>query len=157
MIRKWLKSLFSDMQSAIVSIVVAALLTGTGSIYLFYRNLWNSLMSHMLLQTPLWATITLVLVVLAYTYLKIRKIQIPLNPPTIQEELHEAFGVYWNNLYKLRCLKCKWPLKCASKAFDSSIFFCSNCNNKHTLRDLNGIHMTEAKAIEQLKIFPTSH
>ena len=108
------------------------------------------------LPTPLWVTISLILLCGLYTSLKLRQHQKSYKPPTVQEELHEEFGVYWNNQYKLKCLKCKWPLKCASKNFDPSIFFCSNCDTKHALRDKNGTHLTEAQAIEQLKKLPTT-
>jgi hypothetical protein len=106
--------------------------------------------------TPLWGTIALVVLSCAYNYLKVRQYQKSYKPPTVQEELREEFGVYWNNQYKLRCLKCKWPLKCSSDRKDPSLFFCSNCNLKHSLRDKNGKHLTEAQAIGQLKNLPTS-
>jgi hypothetical protein len=110
-----------------------------------------------LLQTikspmPLWGAIALVLLCYLYTRLKTQ----PYHPPTIQEELREELGVYWNNQNKLRCLKCKWPLKCSSDRKDPSLFFCSNCNLKHSLRDKNGKHLTEAQAIEELKKLPTN-
>lgn len=108
------------------------------------------------LPTPLWGTIALVLLFCIYNYSKLRLYRNPQKPPIVQEVLREEFGVYWNNQYKLRCLKCKWPLKCASKKHDPSTFFCSNCDTKHVLRDPNGNFLTEAKAIEQLKKLPTS-
>ena len=118
---------------------------------------WATGTLDVLLQTikspmPLWGAIALVLLCYLYTRLRIQ----PYHPPVNQEELREEFGVYWNNQYKLRCLKCKWPLKCASDRKDPSLFYCSNCNVKHSLRDKNGKHLTEAQATEELKKLPTS-
>jgi hypothetical protein len=118
-----------------------------------YIKLCHSIIQY---TTPIVGNHALILLCGLYTSLKLRRHQKSYKPPTIQEELREEFGVYWNNQYKLRCLKCKWPLKCASKIHDPSIFFCSNCDTKHALRDKNGNHLTEAQAIEQLKKLPTS-
>ena len=70
LIIKWIKKIFSDTHNAIVSIVVVALVTGTGSIYLFCNNLWRTLSTTMQQYTLLWAAGVLVLVVLVYIYLK---------------------------------------------------------------------------------------
>ena len=152
----WLKKLFSDSHSSIVSIIVVALFAGSTGIYLFFDKLWHAIINTMQSPTPLWATTALGLLLGVYIYLKSRQFRKSQEPPNVQEKLHEAFGVYWNSQYNLRCLRCKWPLKCASKGHDPSIFWCSNCNTKFPLRDPNGNHLTEANAIEQLKKVLTS-
>jgi|WetSurMetagenome_2_1015567.scaffolds.fasta_scaffold302283_2 hypothetical protein len=153
--KQWLKktigTLLSDTRQAIIGIIVAAVVVSIGSIYLFAKQIWFLLISTMQIPTPLWTTIGLILSCCLFTYLKLQQHQKLDNPPTTQEELREEFGVYWNNQYKLRCLKCKWPLKHSSKVHDSSTFFCSNCNTKFILRDPEGLFLTEAQAIEQLK------
>lgn len=73
-IKEYIKKLFSDVHSAIVGIIVAALFLSIGSIYLFAKNLWTDLLKTMQLPTPLWAATILVFVVLAYIYLKQQKL-----------------------------------------------------------------------------------
>jgi len=66
-----------------------------------------------------------------------------------EEDLYEAYGVYWNRELKKRCLQCKSPLKYASNINTPSVFFCSKCNCKHVLKDTEGNLITEQQAIEQ--------
>lgn len=80
-IKEYIKKLFSDVHSAIVGIIVAALFLSIGSIYLFAKNLWTELLKTMQLPTPLWATIILVFGLLAYIYLKQQK---PFNHRSLQ-------------------------------------------------------------------------
>lgn len=147
---KWLKLFGGDTRQAIIGYILVLLILAGGGVVALSKTALTWVTHTANILTPLWATISLVLLCCLYIYLKTRQSQNPQKPPNVQEELHEEFGVYWNSQYKLRCLKCKWPLKCASKHFDPSVYWCSNCNTKHALRDPNGIHMTEAKAIEQL-------
>jgi hypothetical protein len=150
---KW----FADhLLNAILSLIVTAAIAAWGGIFGFSISAIDYTILLLSKPTPLWATICLILLCGLYTILKIRQYQNSYKPPAIQEELREEFGAYWNNQYKLRCLKCKWPLKCASKRHDPSIFFCSNCDTKHSLRNKCGVHLTEAQAIEELKKLPTN-
>jgi len=144
--------MFSDARKAIIGAIVLALVGGTGGLLYLSKTLLDFSIAIATMSTPLWATILLFLLFGLYSYLKLRQHQHSYKPPNIQEELREAFGVYWNDQYKLRCLRCRWPLKCASKNFDSSVFFCSKCDTKYALRDKNGNHLTETQAIEQLKM-----
>lgn len=156
---KWLLTQIAKFLAALLHNILATIVVvtiGLPVLFSWATGTLDILFQTIKLSTPLWGTIALVLLCFLYTHLRIRRYQKSYKPPTIQEDLHEDFGVYWNDQYKLRCLKCKWPLKCASKDFDSSIFFCSNCNTKHTLRDKNGNHLTEAQAIEELKKLQTS-
>jgi hypothetical protein len=153
---KWLKLFGGDMRRAVVGYILVVLILAGGGVLVVTKTALTWLTQIANIQTPLWVTILLILLCGLYTYLKTRQRQNPCKRPNIQEELHEEFGVYWNKQYKTRCLYCKYPLKCASKQHDPSVFFCSNCNRKHALRDPNGNHMTEAKAIDQLKQLPTS-
>jgi len=70
LIIKWIKKIFSDTHNAVVSIIVVALVTGTGSIYLFGKNLCNTLSTTMQQYPLLWAVVALALAVLAYICLK---------------------------------------------------------------------------------------
>lgn len=151
-----LKTIFSDVRRTIIGLIVVAVLSGAGGILYLSKTVLSFSIATLNIPTPLWATIALVLLSGLYIYLKTQQSQNPQKPPNVQEELHEEFGVYWNNQYKLRCLKCKWPLKCASKGHDPSLFWCSNCNTKFALRDLNGNPLTEANAIGLLKKVLTS-
>jgi len=149
--------ILSTVCAAIIAYIVWGYIDSRGGLYNLLIHTQDLLLILLNLTTPLWATIALTAICCLYTYLKIRQYQNSYKPPAIQEELLEEFGVYWNNQYKLRCLKCKWPLKCSSDKKDPSLFFCSNCNLKHSIRDKNGKHLTESQAIEQLKKLPTNH
>ena len=153
---KWLKLFGGDTRRAIIGYIVLALIVAGGGVVVLTKTAITWLTQTADISTPLWATISLVLTCCLYTYLKIRQHQNSQKPPNISEELHEEFGVYWNNQNKPRCLYCKYPLKCASKKHDPSVFFCSNCDRKHALRDTNGNHITEAQTLEQIKKLPTS-
>ena len=145
-----------DTRRAIIGYIVVCLILAGGGLWILTNTAITWVLQIANIPTPLWATILLILLCGLYIYLKTQQRQNPLDPPNIQEKLREEFGVNWNNQYKKRCLKCKWPLKYASEKYGPSVFFCSNCDNKHVLKDINGNLMTEAKAIEQLKQLPTS-
>ena len=152
---KILKIIASDIRQALFPAILLFLVGGIGGLLLLSEKALDFLKQSANIPTPLWATISLILLCGLYTYLTARRRNLQ-KPPNVQEGLHEAFGVYWNSEYKLRCLKCKWPLKCASKGHDPSIFWCSNCNTKFALRDPGGNPLTEADAIVQLKQVLTS-
>lgn len=149
-ILKILKTIVSDARQVAVPAVLLLLVGGAGTLLYLSQTVLSFLKHSITISTPIWATTLLVLLCCLYTYLKVRKFQYPKQPPT-NEELREEFGVYWNNQYKLRCLSCKHPLHPSSKRHDSSIFFCSNCNRKYSLRDQSGNHLNEAQAVELLK------
>jgi hypothetical protein len=153
---KWLKLFGGDTRRAIIGYIVLVLIAAGGGVVVLTKTTLTWLTQIANIPTPLWATILPVLLCGLYAYLKTRQCRNPQKPPNTQEELREEFGVNWNNQYKKRCLRCKWPLKYASEKYGPSVFFCSNCDCKHALRDVNGNLMTEANAIEQLKRLPTS-
>lgn len=142
---------FSDhLFATILSLIATTIITALGGIYIFSMSALDYALKMLNTRTPLWMTIFVILLCGLYTNLKTRH-KNPQNPPKVEEKLREEFGVYWNNQFKLRCLKCKWPLKCASKAYDPSIFWCSNCHEKFALRDPGGNPLTEANARSKLK------
>ena len=157
-IRKWLKLFVGDTRQAIIGYILIALILAGGGVIGLSKTALTWVIRKANEPTPLWVNISIVLisVLVLYLILKIRQHRNSYKHPANQEELREEFGVYWNNQNKLRCLKCKWPLKCASKKHDSSIFFCSNCDTKHSLRDKNGNHLSEEQAINKLKQLPTN-
>ena len=67
---EYIKKLVSDVHSAIVGAIVMAIILSIGSIYLFAKNLWTSIINTIQQPTPLWATTVLVFVVMGYIYLK---------------------------------------------------------------------------------------
>jgi hypothetical protein len=147
----YLKKVFSDLHSAIVGIIVGALIISVGSIWVFSKNLWNLLKTTMLLPTPLWVTaIFLALFVMAYFYLR-SKTSIPLSTP--DPEYREEFHVYWDRNNKMRCLNCGKPLKYSSSDSDPSIFHCSDprCDSKHVIKDKHGKKISEQEAIDLMK------
>lgn len=72
-LKAYIKKLLSDLHSAIVSIAVAALFLAVGGMYIFAKNVWDALAKILQSPTPIWATMFLVLAVLAYIYLKSQK------------------------------------------------------------------------------------
>lgn len=65
------------------------------------------------------------------------------------ERYREYFGVSWNRLYKMRCTRCKAPLK--NSTHGKHIFFCSGCNEKYVLRTDEGVELSRASATALLK------
>jgi hypothetical protein len=63
----------------------------------------------------------------------------------------EAYGVFWDRTFNLRCLACKRPLKFSS--YDASVFHCSDrkCDSKHTLRTNDGKKLTKQEAIDLIR------
>jgi len=152
-LKRRIKKAAENIESTITQLFLIFLLGGTAAIYTFAKNTFNIILKLINSPTPLWLSILLIILCVLYTRLRIRQHEKSHKSLNVQEELHEEFGVYWNNQYKLRCLRCKSPLKCASDNFGSQIFFCSDCDSKHTLRDKNGNYLTEAQAIKKLKKF----
>ena len=149
--KNFIKKIFSDLHSAILGIIVAALILSVGGIWVFSKKLWDYLIAIMVLPTPLWATIILlVLSILAYIFLRKRS-SVPLSTP--DPEYLEKFHVYWDKNSNMRCLNCGKPLKYSSSDSDPSIFFCSDprCNSKHILKDTHGNKISEQEAIDQMK------
>ena len=70
------------------------------------------------------------------------------------ERLYQAYGVLWDKEFKMHCLNCHKYIKYGSH--DPSIVHCSDpkCDNKHTLRDIQGQKITEQQAIELIKKLP---
>ena len=80
----WLKKIFSDSHSAITSIVICSFFAGGTGLYLYAKNLWNILINIAQTPTPLWATISLALLLGLYIYLHIKRNflrQCSYNPP----------------------------------------------------------------------------
>lgn len=67
--QKWLVKIFSDVHSAIVGMVVLALISSIGVVAYFFQTLWLALITAMQLPTPLWLTIVLALVAGLYIFL----------------------------------------------------------------------------------------
>jgi len=150
LLKAYFKKFVSDLHSAILSTIVATLIVGLGSIWIFSKTLWLQLKATMLLPTPLWATASLlVLLLLVYIYLR-KRTSIPLSTP--DPEWREEFHVFWDRNNKMRCLNCGKPLKYSSSDSDPSMFFCSDprCNSKYILKDKQGKKMTEQEAINQM-------
>jgi len=66
------KKVCSNMNSAIISLIVVSLCAGSVIVCLFYKHLWLSLMDAVQSPTPLWVTIALMFLVGVYICLKTR-------------------------------------------------------------------------------------
>ena len=144
----YLNKIFSDLHSAILGIIVGAIILSLGGIWVFSNKLWDILKSAMIVPTPLWLAITIILfTIVVYIHLR-KRTSIPLSTPN--PKYREEFHVYWDENNKMRCLNCGKPLKYSSSDIDPSAFFCSDprCNSNHILKDKNGNKTTEQKAIE---------
>jgi hypothetical protein len=148
-LKSYLKKLFSDLHSAILSIFVGAIVLGVGGIWAFSKGLWIQLKTTILLPTPLWVAAILAFLILVCIYY-IKKTSVPLSTP--DPEYREEFHVLWDKNYRMRCLNCGKPLKYSSSDTDPSVFFCSDprCNSKHILKDKNGNKMSEQEAIDRM-------
>jgi hypothetical protein len=146
MIIKILKPIFSDARQAIIGVIVLALLGGTTGV--LYRSKTALAFSIAILTTPtpLWATIVLVLLILAY--IKTKSIHSSKTP-----KLLRAYGAYWDAKYDMYCLSCNKPLK-NSSSDKPSVFYCSderNCNSKHILKDDDGNELSKQDTINKIK------
>jgi hypothetical protein len=67
------------------------------------------------------------------------------------ERFHHAYGVLWDKELKMHCIQCHKLLKYSSH--DPSVHYCSDpkCNNKHTLKGIDGDKITEQQAIELIR------
>lgn len=150
---KIIKIFFADVRKVLIAIFITSLLTG-GAIYIYFKEIMDTIINVLLSPTPLWLTCLLIITCCLINYLLIR-VYIKKTPPyKSQEELYEKFGAYWNKDYNLRCLGCKAPLKNSSQNFGPMVFFCSRCNHKHTLRNDNGEIITHKQAVDKLKESP---
>lgn len=127
-IKNYFKKILSDLHSAIIGIIVAALILSLGGIYLFFKKLWIWLKTIFLLPTPLWVATIFVFVVFLYVHFRVKR-----SYPFPTDQFYESFGCLWDNNYGMRCMFCKKLLK--NSSFDFSVFFCSDpkCNSKHIL------------------------
>jgi len=149
LIKTYLKKLFSDLHSAIISIVIVFVL-GLGSIWAFSKHLWFQFKSIIQLPTPLWLAGSLFLLLLLFIYLY-RRTLVPLSKP--DPEYREEFHVLWDKNFKMRCLNCGKPLKYSSSDTDPSVFFCCDprCNSKHILKDKTGNKVSEQEALDRIR------
>jgi hypothetical protein len=90
------------------------------------------------------------LAVAVYVTLRRRKPHLPAGI-----DLHQAFGVLWDNNRNMHCLSCGTLLK--NSTIGPSIFFCADpgCNSKHVLKDDAGKELTKREAIDSFK--PANH
>lgn len=68
MLKKWIRKMFSNVHSAIVALIVVAIITALGGIVVFSKNLTLFLYNVLKSATPLWATILLILISCFLTY-----------------------------------------------------------------------------------------
>jgi hypothetical protein len=67
---KTLKTIFSDVRKTIIGIIVLAILGGTGGVLYLSKTALSFSIAILTIPTPLWATIVLVLLVIAYIKMK---------------------------------------------------------------------------------------
>ena len=77
----WMKKIISDLHTIIFAWTLAA--AGISS-YVFFESIRTAIDTALLASTPLWAAITLAITVIAYTYLKARSFQPPLEKRQIE-------------------------------------------------------------------------
>jgi len=151
LVKEYVKKLFSDLHSAVIGIVIGAVVVALGGIWAFSKNLWFQFKLVMLLPTPLWiAGSLLLLFLLSFVYIH-RRTFAPLSKP--DPEYWERFHVLWDSALRMRCLNCGKPLKYSSSDTDPSVFFCCDprCNSKHILKDTNGNKISEQNALDYMR------
>jgi hypothetical protein len=150
----FLKNIFSNVISGTIAGLIIVALTA-GGFRLFYKKIWDWLISKLVLPTPLWVIICLVVIFLmAYLHLKSKK---PVEYPTDQfiektDRFRKKFFVLWDEDHNMRCNYCMTLLKPASKN-DPSNFYCSNrqCDSKYYLKDNDGNKVTYQEALDSFK------
>ena len=106
MLKAYLKKLASDLHAIIfVSILGALGITGA-VIRLFFSNAWKLLKNAMILPTPLWVTVTMVLGLLAYIYLKSQSLKTSLKNETTLLNL-KALAKETGNLFLISMIDVK--------------------------------------------------
>lgn len=156
LLKNYFKKIFSDLHSAIIGIIFCTIILGAGGIWVFSKKVWDIVIAIMVLSTPLWVTIILV-VLYIFTYIHLRKrTRQPLS--TTKLGYLERFHVFWDKNNNMRCLNCLKPLKISSSDSDPSIFYCSNpkCSIKYILKDKNGKKISEQEAADQVKAIRTN-
>lgn len=110
MLLKYIKKLFSDFHSSVVSIIVTLIILSPGVVYIFFRDLWHQLINVLKLSTPLWVTIVLFLALVLYISVINLK---PRSPQTLNKNV---------------CPKCgKNTLKLVHSTIRSREYKCDNC------------------------------
>lgn len=68
-----------------------------------------------------------------------------------EKKFLQAYGVFWDKKFNIRCLYCCTPLKNSSK--DHGTFFCPNpnCKQKYILKDDDNNYLTKQEAIKRIK------
>lgn len=71
-ILSYIKKIFSDSHNATVSLLCVTVI-GTGGIRIFAEDLWRLLIDTLQSEISLWAAISLIFLVSAYAYMRVRK------------------------------------------------------------------------------------
>lgn len=93
-ITSWIRSLFSDLRSAIVALSVSSLVLGGGGFLIFFENARKALIEAIYKPLPVWSAFALAFLVIAYTYLKTRS-QSRLRKPKPKTEFFTYGDLKW--------------------------------------------------------------
>jgi hypothetical protein len=93
-LKRRIKKAAENIESTLTQIFLLALCGGSIAILAFSKKALNFVLQLSSISTPLWATISLILLCGLYASLKLRRYQKSYKPPNVQEQLSEEFGVY---------------------------------------------------------------
>lgn len=122
------------------------LVLGAGSAYII--SLKKKLVQHPSYEEiSFWMLLTAVIVIVVILMWSVRIYR-------RYGRFREAFGVFWDKNYKMRCLSCRKPLKHSST--DAHLVYCSDpdCNSKHILKSPTGEVVSPQEAVNDLKQRP---
>ena len=68
-IAKIFYKLFSDLQSAVTSILLGTFILGMGGIFIFAKNIWNAFLKILISPSPFWVVVVLAIIVFIYIFL----------------------------------------------------------------------------------------
>lgn len=140
-IQSFLKSMLAMVRTHILSLIVSLVLTSPA----IYLSLEKEVVENS--NYIKWSPKLIVLLTFLLFFLLTLSTRLYFKYGRFQEN----YGVLWDKQFKTRWTNCRKRLKYSTHS--KSVLYCSDpkCNNKHTLRDLEGNEITIKQAIELMK------
>lgn len=113
LLKSYINKLFSDVHSAIIQMLVYSIPGGVVLSYILSETLQIYTKKLLLLPTPIWVSIILFLSILAYIYLKTKKLRPRQNSINYKIKYYEASNYKWKTkIYQDNSFEIEVPLIC---------------------------------------------